>query len=77
MCDGGNNIGRVGILSNVEHHPGSYEIAHIRDNKGESFATRLVNVMVIGEAKKPLITLPKAKGIRVSLVEERDARYTR
>jgi small subunit ribosomal protein S4e len=77
MTNGGNNIGRVGILSHVEHHPGSYEIAHIRDVRGNSFATRLSNVMVIGEGKKPLISLPKGKGIKLSLIEERDARYAR
>mmetsp|Transcript_44154 Transcript_44154/g.59856 ORF Transcript_44154/g.59856 Transcript_44154/m.59856 type:complete len:84 (+) Transcript_44154:570-821(+) len=76
MTNGGNNIGRVGILSHVEHHPGSYEIAHIRDVRGNIFATRLSNVMVIGEGKKPLISLPKGKGIKLSLIEERDARRT-
>jgi len=29
---GGNNIGRTGVLMHVEHHPGSYEIVHIRDS---------------------------------------------
>lgn len=77
MTHGGNNIGRVGILSHVEHHPGSYEIANIRDSRGNIFATRLSNVMVIGEGKKPLISLPKAKGIKLSLIEERDQRFAR
>jgi len=71
---GGNNIGRVGILQHVEHHPGSYEIAHVKDAKGNSFATRLSNIFVIGDGKKPLISLPKSKGLRLTLVEERDAR---
>jgi small subunit ribosomal protein S4e len=31
---GGNNIGRVGQLMHVEHHPGSYEIVHIKDVNG-------------------------------------------
>lgn len=69
---GGNNIGRVGILQHVEHHPGSYEIAHVKDSRGNSFATRLSNIFVIGDGKKPLVSLPKQKGIRLSLVEERD-----
>lgn len=71
---GGNNIGRVGILQHVEHHPGSYEIAHVKDTRGNSFATRLTNIFVIGEAKKPLISLPKGNGIRYTLNEERDRR---
>jgi small subunit ribosomal protein S4e len=74
---GGNNIGRVGILQHVEHHPGSYEIAHVKDGRGNSFATRLSNIFVIGDGKKPLISLPRAKGIKLTLVEERDARRSR
>jgi len=74
---GGNNIGRVGILQHVEHHPGSYEIAHVKDSRGNAFATRLSNIFVIGDGKKPLITLPKAKGVLLSLVEEREVRDRR
>merc|ERR1711990_23800 len=74
---GGNNIGRVGVLQHVEHHPGSYEIAHVKGSRGNSFATRLGNIFVIGDAKKPLISLPKGKGIRLTLVEERDVRDNR
>lgn len=74
---GGNNIGRIGVLQHVEHHPGSYEIAHVKDSKGNSFATRLGNIFVIGDNKKPLISLPKAKGVRLTLVEERAARVHR
>jgi small subunit ribosomal protein S4e len=71
---GGNNIGRVGVLQHIEHHPGSYEIAHIRDSRGESFATRLSNIFVMGAGKKTEISLPKQKGIRLSLIEERNTR---
>ena len=71
---GGNNIGRVGALMHVEKHPGSYEIVHIRDADGHSFATRLSNVFTIGQGKKPLIKLPKYNGVRLSLIAERNAR---
>lgn len=74
---GGNNIGRVGQLMHVEHHPGSYEIVHIKDSQGHSFATRLTNVFTIGEGKRPLIALPKGKGVRQTLVEERNAKIAR
>ena len=77
FTNGGNNIGRVGVLQHVEHHPGSYEIAHVKDARGNSFATRLSNIFVIGDAKKPLISLPKAKGIRLTLIEERDQKQGR
>jgi small subunit ribosomal protein S4e len=58
----------------VEHHPGSYEIVHVKDAQGSHFATRLSNIFCIGQGKKPLIALPKLKGIRQSLVEERNAK---
>jgi ribosomal protein S4E len=74
---GGNNIGRVGILQHIEHHPGSYEIAHVKDTLGNSFATRLNNIFCIGAGKDTLISLPKGKGIRLSLVEERKVRESR
>jgi small subunit ribosomal protein S4e len=71
---GGNNIGRVGVLMHVEHHPGSYEIVHIRDINGKTFATRLSNIFTIGQGKKPQIKIPKGDGIKLSLIAERNAR---
>ena len=72
---GGNNIGRVGVLQHVERHQGSYDIVHIKDAAGHHFATRLGNIFVIGSSgKKSVITLPKQKGIRKSLIEERNER---
>ena len=71
---GGNNIGRVGTLMHVEHHPGSYEIVHVKDSQGRAFATRLSNIFVIGQGKKPLIKLPKGDGISLSLIAERNAK---
>ena len=74
MMTGGNNIGRIGILQSVEKHQGSFDISHIKDSAGNSFATRLSNVFVIGDGKTPAITLPKGEGIKLTLAEEREAR---
>ena len=71
---GGNNIGRVGVLQHVEKHPSSFDIAHIKDAAGHSFATRVNNVFIIGEGKKSVISLLPQKGIRLSLIEERNKR---
>lgn len=38
------------------------------------FATRLSNVFVIGEGNKPMVSLPKRKGIKMSILEERQLR---
>ena len=71
---GGNNIGRIGILQSVEKHPGSFDIGHVKDSNGNSFATRVENIFIIGDGKSPAISLPKGEGIKLSLIEERDAR---
>ena len=74
---GGNNIGRVGVLQHVEKHPSSFDIAHIKDAAGNSFATRHNNVFIIGESKKPVISLLPAKGIKLDLIHEREVRLKR
>jgi len=71
---GGRNAGRVGILQSREKHKGSFEIVHIKDAAGHSFATRGTNCFVIGEGSKPMISLPKGKGIRLDIVEELEKR---
>jgi small subunit ribosomal protein S4e len=71
---GGNNIGRIGTLQSLEKHPGSFEIAHIKDKRNNIFATRLGNVIIIGDGKDPAIDLPKGEGVRVTLQEERRKR---
>jgi len=70
----GNNIGRIGVISSIERHPGSYDIVHVRDANGNTFSTRVSNIFVIGDGKTPAISLPKGDGLRLSLIEERDQR---
>ncbi len=40
------------------------------------FTTRITNVFVIGQGgkAKPRVTLPKGKGVKLSIAEERDRR---
>lgn len=73
MLRGGNNIGRVGVITHLVKHPGSYEIVELKDVAGHEFCTRKENVMVIGE-DKPWVSLPKGKGIKLSNNEDRAAR---
>jgi len=72
MITKGANIGRVGTIVSIEKHPGSFDIVHLRDKRNQAFATRLTNVFVIGEDNKPWISLPKGKGVKLSVLEERD-----
>ncbi|XP_038077569.1 40S ribosomal protein S4-like [Patiria miniata] len=74
MITGGRNLGRVGLVMHRERHPGSFDIVHVKDSAGHSFATRLSNVFIIGKGNKSLVSLPKGKGIRLTIAEERDKR---
>lgn len=40
MITGGHNLGRVGIIQSRERHPGSFDIVHVKDANGHTFATR-------------------------------------
>lgn len=74
MVTSGRNIGRVGLLQHRDRHPGGFDIVHVVDDRGHSFATRMSSVFVIGEGNKPLVSLPKRKGIKMSILEERERR---
>ena len=69
----GNNVGRVGSILHVERHLGSYDIVHLRDNNGKSFATRASNLFIIGN-KKSSITLPEREGNYLNILEEKALR---
>merc|ERR1711971_495477 len=77
MVTGGRNTGRVGTIMHRERHPGSFDIVHVKDSNGHVFATRLGYVFVIGKGNKPYISLPKGKGIKLTIAEERDKRLGR
>lgn len=40
MITGGRNLGRVGTVVSRERHPGSFDICHVKDAQGHTFATR-------------------------------------
>lgn len=73
----GHNAGRVGQLMHIEKHEGSFSIATIKDSKGHTFSTRLVNVFAIGSGNQPQVTLPKGRGVRKSVIEERQEAVAR
>ncbi|DBA01842.1 TPA: hypothetical protein N0F65_002958 [Lagenidium giganteum] len=77
MITRGRNSGRVGVLHHIERHEGSFSIAHIKDAAGHGFATRLGNVFVIGTEAKPWVSLPKGKGIKLNILEERTLRESK
>lgn len=74
MITRGANAGRVGAVVSIERHAGSFDIVHLTDRRNQQFATRLANVFIIGDGAKPAISLPKAKGVKLSVIEEREAK---
>merc|ERR1719152_106919 len=74
MINGGNNIGRVGVITHREKHPGSFEIIHLRDQEGHTFCTRMQNVFVIGKEVKSWVSLPKGEGIKLNIIQDRNKR---
>lgn len=75
MVTGGHNNGRVGTVVHKEKHKGSFDIVHVKDAVGHTFATRMTNVFVIGKGDKPLISLPKGKGVRQTILQEQARLY--
>jgi len=77
MITKGHNAGRIGQLDHIEKHEGSFSIATIKDSKGHSFCTRLGNVFVIGTGNKPEVTIPKGRGIKKNIIQERSEAVAR
>ena len=77
LVTGGKNQGRVGVITHKELHEGGIDIVHIRDAKGHTFATRIVNLYIIGKGKESLISLPKGDGIKLNIVEEQNLFYAK
>merc|ERR1712228_475709 len=74
---GGRNLGRIGTIQSRVRHPGGFDIVNVKDAMGHSFATRLSNIFIIGQGNKPMVSLPRDKGVRKTIAEERDARIAR
>merc|ERR1711943_162277 len=71
----GQNQGRVGVITGREKHIGSFEIVHIKDTKQRSFATRISNVFCIAaKDDTEMVSLPRGKGLRDNILEERKKR---
>jgi len=77
MVTGGRNMGRVGVITHRERHVGGFDIVHVKDVLDRAFATRVSNVFLIGEGNKPWVSLPKGKGVKLTISEERDQRRRR
>merc|ERR1711971_1000900 len=61
MVTGGRNTGRVGTIMHRERHPGSFDIVHVKDAAGHTFATRMGYIFVIGRAASLTSVYPRAR----------------
>jgi len=73
MVTQGRNLGRVGVVEHKEKHQGSFDIVHLKDAAGHKFTTRATNVFVLGK-NSPLVSLPRNKGVKLSILQERERR---
>jgi len=71
MVTKGHNCGRVGQLVHLEKHDGSFSIVTVKDKKGNTFATRQSNVFIIGSGDHAQVSLPKGRGIKKNIMQER------
>lgn len=82
MVTGGANLGRIGVITNRERHPGSFDVVHVKDSTGNSFATRLSNIFVIGKVRTPeifskVLNLPTVqRGDRTDLCQSHGGKFT-
>lgn len=74
MAIGGRNVGRAGHIMHIEAHMGGYNIVHVKDALDRQFATTIENVFLIGDHLRPWVSLPKQRGIKLTIGEERDSR---
>jgi len=77
MITAGHNLGRVGTITHRDRHPGSFDIIHLQDVRGNEFSTRIANVFVVGEGATEWVSLPKGKGVRLTIAEEKEKRFNK
>ena len=77
MITKGHNMGRVGVVTGVDRHPGSFDIVHVKDAAGNTFATRLANVFLIGTGAETWVTLPGDKGVKKDIVTLREEKLAK
>jgi hypothetical protein len=49
---------------------GSFETIHVEDALGHQFPTRLANVFTIGKDRRSWVSLPKSKGVKLTIIQE-------
>ena len=75
MVTGGANLGKIGMITNRERHPGSFDVVYMKEANDKSFATWLSNIFVISKGNKPWISLPhESVSTGIPFAEERDKR---
>lgn len=71
MVTGNTNLKRIGMITNRERHSDSFDVVHVKD--GNSFATWLSNIFVIGKGNNHEFLFPMA-GVSASPLLERETR---
>jgi len=72
VTTGGRNTGRVGIIVSREKHDGAQDVIYMKDSVGHTWSTLIGNTFVLGKGNTSQVTLPKDKGIKLSISEDRE-----
>ena len=72
----GTNRGRVGTITHISKLDGNFDLVSLKDAQGHAFTTRINYVFVIGK-HAPSISLPRGRGVKLSILEEADRRNAR
>lgn len=68
------DLARLGVITMRERYPGSFDVVHMKDAKGNGFTTRLSKILVISKSNKPQTSLSQGKWIHLTIAGERDKR---
>merc|ERR1740117_1812463 len=80
----GRNCGRIGTLIQKERHPGSFDIAKIKDKTGATFCTRLENCFRVGSSStnadgkitfKYMIDMGYLNGVKATIIQEAEKKF--
>uniref|UniRef100_A0A8C7EIN6 40S ribosomal protein S4 n=1 Tax=Neovison vison TaxID=452646 RepID=A0A8C7EIN6_NEOVI len=74
MISGHVNLGRIGVITSRERHPGSFDVIHMKDAVVTALPPNSSTFLLLTKTRKPWISLPGGKGIHLTVTEERDKR---
>ena len=70
MVTGGANLGRIGMITNRERYPGSFDVVHVKDANGNSFANSSQTSSLLAKATNHGSLLPMERVFALLLLSK-------